>query len=51
MTHERPMLNVVAVDVRELAFGSGFPAGIHGMIAIERHWKQRSSQAPDYEAA
>ena len=40
MTEERPMLEVVAVDVRELAFGSGIPAGLDEMIPIERHWKQ-----------
>ncbi|ALA18521.1 MULTISPECIES: McrC family protein [unclassified Chelatococcus] len=50
MTEERSKLEVVAVDVRELAFGSGIPPGIDGMIPIERHWKQRSSQAPIYEA-
>lgn len=50
MTEERPMLEIVVVDVRELAFGSGIPAGIDGMIPIERHWKQRSSQTPVYEA-
>ncbi|WP_101341900.1 McrC family protein [Cereibacter azotoformans] len=50
MTEERPVLDVVAIDVRELAFGSGIPAGIDAMIPIEPHWKQRSSQAPTYEA-
>jgi 5-methylcytosine-specific restriction enzyme subunit McrC len=50
MTEERPVLDVVAIDVRELAFSSGIPAGIEAMIPIERHWKQRSSQAPIYEA-
>lgn len=50
MTEERPVLDVVAIDVRELAFGSGIPAGIDAMILIEPHWKQRSSQAPIYEA-
>jgi 5-methylcytosine-specific restriction enzyme subunit McrC len=50
MTEERPILEVVAVDVRELAFGSGIPGGIDEMIPIQRHWKQRSSQAPIYEA-
>ena len=50
MTEERPILEVVAVDVRELAFGSGIPARFDGMIPIERHWKQRASQAPIYEA-
>lgn len=49
-TEERPVLDVVAIDVRELAFGSGIPDGIDAMIPIERHWKQRSSQAPIYEA-
>lgn len=39
MTEERPMLEIVAVDVRELAFGSGIPVGIDGMIPMERHWK------------
>jgi 5-methylcytosine-specific restriction enzyme subunit McrC len=50
MTEERPMLEIVAVDVRERAFGSGIPVGIDGMIPMERHWKQRSSQAPIYAA-
>jgi len=50
MTEERPVLDVVAIDVRELAFGSGISAGIDAMIPIEPHWKQRSSQAPIYEA-
>ena len=47
MTQVRQMLEA---DVRELAFGSGAPAGLEGMILIERHWKQRSSQTPVYEA-
>lgn len=50
MTEERPVLDVVAIDVRELAFGSGIPAGIDAMIPIEPHWKQRSSQSPIYAA-
>ena len=50
MTGDRPMLEVVAVDVRELAFGSGIPAGMDGIIPINRDWGQRSSQAPVYEA-
>ena len=49
MTEERPVLDLVAIDVRELAFGSGIPSGIDAVIPIERHWKQRSSQAPIYE--
>lgn len=49
MTEERPILEVVAVDVRELAFGNGIPAGIDGMIPIKRHWKQCSWQEPIYE--
>ena len=32
MTGERPTLEVIAVDVRELAFGSGIPVGIEAMI-------------------
>jgi len=32
MTEERPTLEVIAVDVRELAFGSGIPVGIEVMI-------------------
>ena len=48
---QRPVLEVVLVDVRELAFGSGIPAGIDAMIPIERHWKQRPSQAQIYEVA
>lgn len=31
-TEEQPILRVVAVDVRELAFGSGIPVGLAGMI-------------------
>ncbi|MFB2533044.1 hypothetical protein ACEYYA_12815 [Paracoccus sp. p3-h83] len=50
MTEERPVLDVVAVDVREFAFGSGIPAGIDAMIPIERNWKQRTSKTPIYEA-
>jgi 5-methylcytosine-specific restriction enzyme subunit McrC len=50
MTEGQPILEVVAVDVRELAFGRGIPAGIDGMIPMERHWKQPSSLAPVYEA-
>lgn len=50
MTEERPVLDVVAVDVRELAFGTGIPVGIDAMIPSERNWKQRSSQTPIYEA-
>lgn len=49
MTEERPILEVVAVDVRELAFGNGIPTGIDGMMPVRRHWKQRSSQEPIYE--
>lgn len=44
-TEEQPVLEVVAVDVRELAFGSGIPTGLAGMIPSERHWKQTSLQA------
>jgi len=36
MTKDRPMLEVVAFDVLEFAFGGGIPAGIDGMIPIER---------------
>jgi 5-methylcytosine-specific restriction enzyme subunit McrC len=43
-------VEVVAADVRELAFGSGIPASIDVVIPIERHWKQRSSLAPIHEA-
>lgn len=50
MTEERPVLDVVAVDVRELAFGSGIPAGIDGIIRLDRYWKQSSSLVPIYEA-
>jgi 5-methylcytosine-specific restriction enzyme subunit McrC len=50
MTEERPVLDVVAVDVRELAFGSGIPTGVDAMIPIERNWKQRTSMTPIYEA-
>lgn len=39
MTEERPVLNVFAIDIRELAFGSGIPAGMDWMMPIERHQK------------
>jgi len=48
MIEELPKLDIDAVYVRDLAFGGGLPAGIDGLIPIERHWKQRSSQAPIY---
>lgn len=50
LTEERPKLEVVAVDVRDLAFGNGIPDGINGMFPIEQHWKQRSSQVRIYDA-
>ena len=37
MTEERPILEVVAVDVRKLAFGSEISIGIDEMIPIKRH--------------
>lgn len=37
MTEDRPMLEAVAVEVRELAFGSGILAGMDGMNPIKRH--------------
>lgn len=49
MTEERPMLEVVAVDIRELAFGSGIPASIEGVIPSDWYWTQRSSLARVYE--
>jgi 5-methylcytosine-specific restriction enzyme subunit McrC len=45
MTEERPTLEVIAVDVRDLAFGSGFPTGTEGMIPSKRLWKPPSSPA------
>src|SRR6056297_2461027 len=50
MTEERPVLDVIAINVRELAFGSEIPVGIDAMIPIEPRWKQRSFLAPIYEA-
>ncbi|WP_222861234.1 McrC family protein [Maritimibacter fusiformis] len=50
ITEERLVLDVVAIDVLELAFASGIPTGIDAMIPSERNWKQRSSQTPIYEA-
>jgi 5-methylcytosine-specific restriction enzyme subunit McrC len=50
MTEEQPMLEVIAVDVRELAFGSGLPAGIEGVIQNDRHWSHRSSPTPIHAA-
>jgi 5-methylcytosine-specific restriction enzyme subunit McrC len=43
MTEERPVLEVVAVDVRELAFGSGIPDGLEKMIPQDHPWKQQSA--------
>jgi len=45
-----PILEVIALDRRELAFGSWIPAGMDGMIPIEGHCRQRSSLAAIYEA-
>ena len=50
MSEGRPKLEVIAVDVRELAFGDAMPAGIDGMISIEPHWKQQSSQTAIHAA-
>ncbi len=52
MTEEQPILEVIAVDVRELAFGDGdkFPTGIEEMIPSDWHLKHRSSPAPIYAA-
>lgn len=50
IAEERLDLDVVAVHVREVTFDSGSPAGIDAMIPLERARKQRSSQAPIYEA-
>lgn len=49
-TQDRPMLEVIAVDVRELAFGSGVPAGMDGMIPLAGHRKQDASRLLIYEA-
>lgn len=49
MTEERSVLEVIAVDIRELAAASGIPTGIDGMIPTERDFKHRSSRAPIYE--
>jgi hypothetical protein len=38
--------DVVAIDVRDLAFGSGIPAGIDAMIRIEPDQRQGLSHAP-----
>lgn len=43
MTEERPVLEVVAVDVRELAFGSGIPDGIEKIIPQDHPRKQQSA--------
>ena len=41
MTEERPMLEVIAVDVHELAFRQRNSAAIEGMIPSERQWSRR----------
>lgn len=43
MTEEQPVLEVIAVDVRKLAFGSEIPDGVERIIS--HHSKQRSSAA------
>lgn len=48
-TQDRPMLEVIAVDVRELAFGGGVPAGMDGMIPFAGHRKQGASRSLMYE--
>ena len=42
MTEERPVLKVVTVDVRELAFGSGLPGGFEEIIP----WTRARKPAP-----
>ena len=50
IVEERLDLDVVTVHAREVTFDSGSPAGIAAMIPLEQGRKQRSSQAPIYEA-
>ena len=39
-TPGQSILDVVAVDIHDLAFGSTMPAGLEGVIPSERSWKQ-----------
>ena len=50
MTEERPMLEIVAVDVRELAFGSGILGDIQDLIPHDPHRKPGVSPALIHEA-
>ena len=50
MTEERPMLEIVAVDVRELAFGSGILGDIKDLIPHDPHRKPGASPALIHEA-
>ncbi len=49
MTEERPMLEVVAVDVRELASGNGIPIGLEAMVPRDRPRIQQSPTTPTYD--
>jgi len=50
ITEDRPVLEVIAVDVRELAYGNGIPAGFEGIIPGRDSWKQMPSSLPVFAA-
>lgn len=50
-TPDQPALNVVAVDIHDLAFGSGIPAGLETVIPSAQPWKQHRSRQSAYTDA
>ncbi len=50
-TPSQPILDVVAVDIRDLAFGSGMPLGLEGVIPLGGSWKQERTAGQAYAEA
>jgi 5-methylcytosine-specific restriction enzyme subunit McrC len=51
MTGSRPVLDVIAIDVRDLAFGSGVPEGFDAIIPYLRGRKQTFPPLPIFAVA
>jgi len=49
-TEQRPMLEVIAIDIRELAYSNGIPVGIDRMIPIDRYRRENSLPEPIFSS-